>query len=170
VTKELPDESREPAFGVLRVADAPPIAHRRMVAALMRAVDAQLADEHQPRGELFLGPTDVVLDPDGAVVVQPDLVFVSRGRAAIVADRIHGAPDLIIEVVAAPAPIAALEERVGWYARYGVRECWLASLTERRYAILTLNSARGVVDRQLCEPGQPAVSSVLPGLLLPPFP
>lgn len=44
----------------------------------------------------------MILDDDAGLVVQPDLVFVTAGRADIVADQVHGAPDLAIEDRAGP--------------------------------------------------------------------
>jgi Uma2 family endonuclease len=157
----------ELAFGVMRVADAPAVRHQRMVGELYKVLDAHVTAH--ALGEVLLAPTDVILDYDRALVVQPDLVFVSSGRAGIVSDRVEGAPDLVVEVLSPHPRIGALAERMGWFASYGVRECWLANLRERQYAILSLDQS-GVVGRQLCEPGDVAPSSVVPGVKLPAFP
>ena len=50
-------------------------------------------------GRVLVSPVDVVLDEKKALIVQPDIVFISRERIGIVRDRIWGAPDLVIEVL-----------------------------------------------------------------------
>ena len=156
----------ELAYGIMRVADAPTVRHQRMVGELFKALDAHVAAHGL--GEVLLAPTDVILDYDRALVVQPDLLFVARERDDIVSDCVHGAPDLVVEVLSPHPRIGTLNERIGWFAQYGVRECWLADLRELRHTILLLGP-RGVVSRQVCEGGRVAPSSVLPGITLPPF-
>ena len=154
----------ELVYGVLRVADAPVVRHQRMLGQLFKALDAHVG--RHALGEVLLAPTDVVLDYDRALVVQPDLLFVSNERAGIVLDHVMGAPDLVVEILSPHPRIGKLEERVGWFAEYGVRECWLADLHRRQYSILSLGP-RGVLNRQLCAGGDVARSSVLPGIALP---
>jgi Uma2 family endonuclease len=156
----------ELAYGVLRVADSPSASHQRMVARLHLAMAPVV--EHQRSGEILLAPMDVILEYDRALVVQPDLMFISSARAAIVQDKVHGAPDLVVEILSPHPRIGKLNERVEWFARYGVRECWLADLPKEQYAILMLEHG-GIVGRRLCRPGDLAPSDVLPGVVLPPI-
>jgi Uma2 family endonuclease len=135
---------RELAYGELRVADSPTASHQRTVLELVLALAAYVRERRL--GELFLAPMDVVLDFDAGLVVQPDLMVVSTARSQIVSDRIHGAPDLVIEVLSPHPRIGRLDERIGWFCRYGVRECWLAGLDEKQIVVLTL-SERGVTSR-----------------------
>jgi Uma2 family endonuclease len=155
----------ELAYGVMRVADAPSIAHQRMVGELFLALTAFV----RPRrlGEVLLAPTDVVLDFDRALVVQPDLVFVSAERSHIAADRVYGAPDLAIEVLSPNARVGRVDEQVGWFAQYGVRECWLVDLAARQIAVLGLSERHGVSRRTLHALGEPLASDVLGGFVAP---
>ena len=155
---------RELAHGVLRVADAPSISHQRMVGELFLSLTAFVRERQL--GELFLAPTDVILDFEAAIVVQPDLVFVSNERSHIASDRIHGAPDLVIEVLSPHARIGRVDEQVGWFCKYGVRECWLVSLSERHVAVLGLNT-HGVTRRTLHKSGEALASEVLSGFRTP---
>jgi Uma2 family endonuclease len=155
---------RELAHGVLRVADAPSISHQRMVGELFLALAPFV--RRGDLGEVFLAPTDVILDFDRSIVVQPDLMFVSNERRHIATDRIHGAPDLAIEVLSPHARIGRVEEQVAWFAKYGVRECWLVSLAQRELAVLALD-AHGVSRRTLHRPGDLLTSDVLPGFKAP---
>ncbi len=154
---------RELAYGVLRVADSPGGPHQRIVGRLHLAMAPAAA---AAGGEVVLSPMDIILDRDRALVVQPDLTFISRERAAIFQYKVNGAPDLVVEVLSPHPRIGKLNERVGWFAKYGVRECWLADLPSRQYSILLLD-ARGVTGRRLCWPGEVAASNVLPGVMLP---
>src|SRR4051812_6401054 len=74
--------------GVLQVADAPFVHHQRVVFRLARAMQAHA--EAVGAGEVFVAPIDVVLDRERPLVLQPDVLFVSAERAAIVRDRIDG--------------------------------------------------------------------------------
>ncbi len=154
---------RELAYGVLRVADSPGGPHQRIVGRLYLAmVPVAVA----AGGEVVLSPMDVILDYERALVVQPDLMFISRERAGIFQYKVRGAPDLVVEILSPHPRIGKLNERVGWFAEYGVRECWLADLPTRQYSILILNE-HGVVERRSCRPGDSAPSDLLPGVTLP---
>lgn len=152
---------RELAYGVLRVADAPSVPHQRVIGALFLALAPFVRDRQL--GEVLLAATDVVLDFDRALVVQPDLLFVSSARRDIVGDRVYGAPDLVVEVLSPHPRIGRLDERVSWFATYGVRECWLVSLPERQLVVLTLGRG-GVIERRAFAPGSRIRSDVLPEL------
>lgn len=67
-----------------------------------------------------------------------------------------------------PRPrIGLVEEKVSWYARYGVRECWLVDLGRRQIAVLTLADGR-VASRTHFTAEQGVESAVLGGLALRP--
>ena len=156
----------ELAYGELRIAEAPAVRHQRLLGRLYLAMVPFVQERHL--GEVLLAPTDVILDYERSLVVQPDLVFVSREREHIVLDNVHGAPDLAVEILSPHARVGDLNERVGWFAKYGVRECWVANIPKRQYAVLTL-AKTGVVERRLCEGGEAAPSDVLPGFMTPAF-
>ena len=155
---------RELAHGVMHVADAPSISHQRMVGELFLALVPHV--RARQLGEVLLAPTDVILDHDAGIVVQPDLLFLSRERSYLAADRVYGAPDLVIEVLSPHPRIGRLDEQIGWFARYGVRECWLVSLVDRRFVVFTLNE-HGVVRRTLHVPGERLASAVVPDFMPP---
>ena len=104
-------------------------------------------------------PVDVVLDAEAALVVQPDIVFISHARRDIVRDRIWGAPDLVVEIL---SPSTARRDRtikLAWYRRYDVRECWLVDLASRAVEVVELRSTTPA--RRFIGP-EPIRSSVLP--------
>ena len=157
---------RELVHGELRVADSPTVSHQRVVVALTLAL-APFVRQRQ-LGEVLVAPMDVILDFDGALVVQPDVLFVSQERRHIVSDRIYGAPDLVVEVLSPHPRIGRLDERLGWFARSGVRECWLANTVEKVVAVLTLTDG-GVNARTIHSGSDPVRTDVLDGLSVTPM-
>jgi Uma2 family endonuclease len=156
---------RELAFGVLHVAEAPTTFHQRAVRDLTIALTA-FVDQGR-LGEVLPAPVDVILDHDAALIVQPDVLFVSAERSHLVGDRIMGPPDLVVEVLSPKSRIGRLDERVGWFAQYGVRECWLVDLPRKEIAILAFAGGR-IADRTLVSGRQTIASAVLPDLTLTP--
>jgi Uma2 family endonuclease len=156
---------RELAFGVLRVAESPVVRHQRVVRDLTIALTTFTRERRL--GEVLPAPMDVILDREANLVVQPDIVFVSAERADIVTDRINGAPDLAVEVLSPRPRIGDLHERIEWFIRYGVKECWLVDLQRRQVAVLTLEAGR-IAGRGLFGGVDEIASAVLPDLQLTP--
>src|SRR5205085_12639934 len=120
--------------------DSPIVVHQRVVRDLTIALTAFVRDHRL--GEILPAPMDVILDSDANLVVQPDILFVSTERAGIVSDRIHGTPDLVIEVLSPNPRIGLLHQKIEWFARYGVKECWLVDLLRRQVAVLGFDGGR----------------------------
>jgi Uma2 family endonuclease len=147
--------------GRFMVREAPTIWHQDAVGNIYVALRAHLAASGA--GKAWVAPVDVVLDYDRALVVQPDVVVVAAGRLSIVTSRIEGAPDLAVEVLS-PAPrVGQVHERLNWFARYGVRECWVVHLEGPRIEVLSF--AEGAVhSRRELRSHDPMASDVLPEL------
>jgi Uma2 family endonuclease len=136
---------QELIFGTLRVAESPTFRHQNLLlelAVLMRVFVAQYR-----LGTVCIAPLDVILDPARALIVQPDLFYVSKERRDILTDRVWGAPDLVVEVMSPNPRIGKLEDRLQYFAQYGVRECWLMHQLTRDVEVLQMNSF-GVASRQ----------------------
>ena len=115
-------------------------------------------------GRVYQAPFDVVLsDYD---VVQPDLLFVSNGRAHIVtADNVRGAPDLVVEIL---SPSTAQRDRTfkrSLYARHGVSEYWIVDTAARNVSVLLLREGGFGVAGMYGE-GETLTSPTLPGFAL----
>ena len=151
---------QELLYGVLRVSDAPAPSHQAAVGDLFLALATHV--RHEQSGDVWLSPIDVILDEAHALVVQPDLVYISNERCEIVGDRIRGAPDLVIEVLSPNPRLGHVEERVTWFARYGVRECWLLHQFARRLEVLVFASGR-LAERRRFDQAEAIQSTVLPG-------
>src|SRR5262249_56664282 len=101
-------------------------------------------------GGVWGAPLDVVLRPEQVIVVQPDLFFVSSYLDFIVRDRVYGAPELVIEVLSPNPRIGSTEERLGWFAEFGVRECWRVNISDVTITIVRFEDHRIVApDRHL---------------------
>jgi Uma2 family endonuclease len=127
---------QELIYGTLHVEDSPHFRHQNLLlelAVLMRVFVGQ-----HKLGTVCIAPQDVILDPARALIVQPDLMFISKSRSEIISDHIWGAPDLVVEVMSPHPRIGKLEERIRYFAQYGVRECWLIHQLSREIEVLRL--------------------------------
>lgn len=151
---------QELAFGVLHVADAPSASHQRAVAALFLALNDHIGSHGL--GEVLFAPLDVILDVEAALIVQPDLLFVENERIPTIEDRVYGAPDLVVEVLSPRCRVGDTETRLGWFAEYGVRECWLVHLIERWVDVVRFRDG-AAVSRDRFAATERIQSTVLPG-------
>jgi Uma2 family endonuclease len=156
---------QELVYGYVRDAAAPTPRHQWAVGAVYRYLWAHL--EETGAGQIWLSPIDVVLDRERGLVVQPDVLVVMKDRLHIVTDRVWGAPDLVVEVMSPHPRIGRREERLGWFAEYGVRECWLVQQLVRQIEVISF--ANGLaVDRRVFKPEEPLRSRLLPALHVTP--
>ncbi len=104
------------------VTPAPRTKHQRVSGNLYRLLSTYV---HQKRcGAMFAAPTDVVFsDLD---VVQPDLLFISAGRASLITEKnIQGPPDLMLEILSEATRRTDEIIKRKLYDRYGVPEYWI---------------------------------------------
>ena len=104
----MPDDGNryESIGGQLYMTPAPVIRHQRVSKRLQSALMRLL--EETGHGEVFDAPC-LVEFPGTGDRVQPDLLFVSNERRGIITEKaVHGAPDLVVEILspstAAPRP------------------------------------------------------------------
>ena len=150
---------QELVYGLVRDSPGPPPSHQAIVGEIYWKLRAHL--ERTRAGKAWVSPIDVVLDRERGLVVQPDLIVVMNDRLHIVTDRVWGAPDLVIEVLSPHLRIGRLEERIEWFAQYGVRECWTVLEGVRQIEVISFERGR-VSQRDLVAPDERIRSSVLP--------
>jgi Uma2 family endonuclease len=76
-------------------------------------------------GALYDAPVDVILDDQ--TIVQPDLLFVSQERAAILSSRgVEGPPDLVVEIHSSSTMRTDRVSKFQIYARFGIEWYWMA--------------------------------------------
>ena len=121
--KNTPEDERyELLDGELVMSEAPRIIHQRANVKLVSRME--LFVEEGDLGEVFHAPTDVVLSD--TIVVQPDLLFISKARAHIITEQnIQGAPDLVVEILSPSTANRDWTTKRQLYARHGVKELWV---------------------------------------------
>jgi len=118
-------------------------------------------------GTVCIAPQDVILDPARALIVQPDLMFISKARHEIISDHIWGAPDLVVEVMSPHPRIGKLQDRLHYFSQYGVRECWLIHQLSKEIEVVNFKEhANGA--RAAFRGSETIESSVLPDFRLSP--
>jgi Uma2 family endonuclease len=148
---------RELVWGVVREPPSPFVPHQRTTTRIAALLDAHV--RLHDLGTVLAAPMDVVLDKDRALIVQPDVMFISHERAGIIRDFIWGAPDLVVEVASRGSLSYDSRTKLDWYARYGVREYWLVDPEDRAVTLCDL-TARGLPP--VFQATDPLRSAVLP--------
>jgi Uma2 family endonuclease len=153
------NRQRELVWGIVREPPAPFFADQVVVTRSVVLLSLHV-QEHK-LGVGACAPSDVILDEEKALVVQPDVYFVSHQRMVLVRDQLWGPPDLVIEVA---SPGTARFDRVTkleWYGMYGVRECWLVDPRARAITVIDLQSEAGMAPCRFTGDA-PVHSTVLP--------
>jgi Uma2 family endonuclease len=119
----MPEDNRlrEIIDGELIVSPSPTSRHQDIVGSLYRRIADYLDDN--PVGRVFISPLDTILASEE--VLQPDILYVGNERKHIIGPRIHGAPDLAIEVISETSRRRDEVRKRELYEQFGVREYWL---------------------------------------------
>jgi len=121
----FPDDGKrhELIDGEHYVTPSPNLGHQRILGKLHLVIGNYLVAN--PIGEVFFAPLDVVMSQYD--VVEPDLLFVSRERAATVLapEHVRGVPDLVVEVASKGTRKRDETIKRALYERTGVSEYWI---------------------------------------------
>jgi Uma2 family endonuclease len=170
----LEDEQRyEVIAGELLVVPAPGTFHQSIAGEFFIRLTA-FVREHDA-GQVFISPVDVVLNETN--VVQPDVVFIQKARRGIIDARaIHGAPDLVVEVLSPGTRRRDRTIKTALYANAGVLECWVLDPRARSIEVLVLEkngfepfshaTAQGAAKSRLLDGFALEVEDVIPAGLL----
>ena len=86
-------------------------------------------------GVIRYSPLDVYLSDED--VFQPDIVFISNDRLGIIRpDGLHGAPDLVIEILSPGTERRDLTIKREQYEKFDVSEYWLANPVAKTISVL----------------------------------
>jgi Uma2 family endonuclease len=155
----------ELAYGALLVRDAPSVPHQSAVGSFYVTLREHV--HGKALGYVWMAPLDVVLDEARALIVQPDLLFVSQERFGIVRRRIYGPPDIVLEVLSPHPRVGDLNRRLEWFETYGVRECWVYHQTEERLELIDFAVGKDEAGRRHhFEIDDEIVSACLPNFTL----
>jgi len=120
----FPDDGKrhEIIDGEHYVTPSPVTKHQRIATRLAVALGGYL--KSRPLGELFVAPLDVVFAEHD--IVEPDLIYVSRGRAEVItAKHVRGAPDLLVEILSPGTRKTDEVTKRKRYEHFGVLEYWV---------------------------------------------
>lgn len=126
--------------GELYVTPGPSVRHQRVLIEL--ASRLHLFVRANDLGEVLTGPVDVLFAEGD--YLEPDLVFVTKDRAALLSDRgIEGSPDLVVEIV---SPSTASRDRgikLDRYRHFGVGAYWVVDPGRRTIEVWDLAAGVG---------------------------
>jgi Uma2 family endonuclease len=134
---------RELLWGVVREPPSPFAPHQRVTTRIAALLDRHVRDHDL--GTVLVAPMDVILDHSNALVLQPDVMFISHARAGIIHDFVWGAPDLVVEISSPSTARYDRIEKVSWYRTYGVPECLIVDLPQQVLTVFDLSAAAGGV-------------------------
>jgi len=122
--------------------------------------------EERNLGTLLLAPTDVVLSLHD--VVQPDLLFISRARRAILTEKnVQGAPDLAVEILSESNRHVDEGVKLDRYGRLGIGEYWILDPKRNTARIFRREKGRLMLLADLSGPEDQLTSPLFPGLSVP---
>lgn len=115
-------------------------------------------------GKVCIAPLDVFLSDTN--VFQPDVFFLStRSLPLLQADGVHGAPDLVVEIVSPSNGLLETKRKRPIYAQHGVREEWLIEPTLQQ--IHCYDFATDVAKpRRILDNNETFETPLLPGLVI----
>ena len=151
---------RELAMGMVREPPSPCFSHQSRVLKVARI----WSDHVEPHrlGRVAIAPLDVVLDEERALILQPDVLFISTPRLSIIRHQVWGPPDLVAEVLSVGTAKFDRGDKLGWYCQYGVRECWLVDPFNQTVAVFDFAGPTPVAHTAIGAGAIP--SGVLPDL------
>jgi Uma2 family endonuclease len=140
---------------------SPTPAHQQVVSRLSRLFEPVEDADH---GTFYPGPIDVVFDQFNMTL--PDGIFVVAVRQGIVTGTgVHGAPDVVMEVLSPTSIERDWSEKLAIYERFGVRSYWIINLTEQRLHRFDLVDGH-YVERASLGRGDVLNSPLFPGVPL----
>jgi Uncharacterized protein conserved in cyanobacteria len=118
-----PDDKRYELIGEeLLITPSPTTKYQRVLRKLEFMLEALVSQNNL--GEVFFSPYDVYLDHEN--VVQPDIMFISKGRFGIIGEKnIQGAPCLAVEIISESRAYRDMVQKKNLYAKFGVKKYWI---------------------------------------------
>jgi Uma2 family endonuclease len=164
----FPDDGKrhELIDGEHYVTPSPNTRHQRTSGTLYGLIWSWL--QAHPVGQIFHAPYDVVFSDTN--VVEPDLVYLSNGRAAEVLTPLHarGVPELVIEIASRGTRKRDETSKRRLYERVGVSEYWIVDPEIDVVRVFCREGDRFARPLELlCQAGDVLTTPLLPGLEIP---
>jgi Uma2 family endonuclease len=150
--------------GQMIMAPAPSLEHQTILRDLSFLLHS-FVREHR-LGWVWFAPLDVIIQREPLRTRQPDLMFVSDERSAILGERVEGGPDLVVEILFPSNTQSYMAGKLADYRQIGVRECWLVSPEAHSVEVLEMGD-EGWQRIAIYGLGDSVQSTVLTGLALP---
>ncbi|MCO5171025.1 MAG: Uma2 family endonuclease [Planctomycetes bacterium] len=145
---------------LIRLTPAPSYRHQALVWELGSRLRGHVRDD--ALGDVVGAPVDVYLSE--LDVFQPDVLFVAREHLDRIADDgVHGAPDLVVEVLSPSTRQLDLGAKRKTYARHGVAEYWVV---DPEAQAVTVHDLRAGSPPRTLTGDAPLTSALLPGFAL----
>jgi Uma2 family endonuclease len=107
---------------------APTDSHQKILGKVYRQL-GNFIELHQ-LGEVRVAPYDVFLNENNSF--QPDIVFIASDNIKLIKeDGLHGAPDLVIEILSPATMKYDRGDKKDEYERNGVKEYWMVDPLEK---------------------------------------
>jgi len=161
--RATPDEIRYQLVEGELIMSPSPTSHHQAILWNFAQIFGRYLDK-RPIGRAFFAPLDVYLSNHN--VFQPDVLFIATANLGILKkDGVHGAPDIVVEVLSPSNAQLDRKTKRRVYARAGVKEFWLVdpALRQIQLSLFPADRARPV---KLIEENESFASPLLPGLKL----
>jgi len=154
------DKRYELLDGDILMVPAPTTAHQRVSRNLEFILIGIV--RRQGLGVIYDAPVDVVFGHGkDREVVEPDIVFVSQARRAMIRPKeIQGDPDLVVEILSPGTEERDRGYKKALYGRYGVREYWLVDPDQGRVEVYRHRQGELMLTHTL-QAGDPLTSPLL---------
>ncbi|HLR32172.1 MAG TPA: Uma2 family endonuclease [Fodinibius sp.] len=163
--RSLPDDGNQYQLigGKLIMAPSPKMIHQIISSNLFYVLKQYVSEKKL--GQVLYAPADVVLSMRD--VVQPDLMYISKARADIIAENnVVEAPDLVVEILSDATKTTDRTSKKALYEQNGAREYWIVEPREQTIDQLILREGTfelaGTFDSS-----QTLTSPALEGFTLP---
>ncbi len=159
----MPDDGKqyELIAGQIFMVPPPSTYHQDIAGFLFSKIDSIVRTKRL--GKVLFAPVNVFADNEN--VYQPDILFVRQENIGIIEmDGIHGAPDLVIEILSPSNAYFDLKTKKEVYQCIGVREYWIVDPMDHSIECFA-NSTNGYQTFFLGKEGH-ATSNVLPEFLV----
>ena len=146
--------------GDLIMTPAPSTYHQRLSKRIGYLL-YEFVEKEKNIGEVFYSPIDVLFSD--TEVFQPDIIYISYKNSYLIgANKIEGAPDLIIEIISPSSVYYDLNHKKSIYEKHGVKEYWVVDPMNKTVKIFENKDGQFHLYYQATK-NEPAISKLVDG-------